>query len=235
MAVFRFKQFEIRQEKSAMKAGTDSILLGAWTKSRNCRDILDIGTGTGVLCLMLAQKCDAFITGVEADKESAREACDNVFNSPWKNRIEIYHAKLQEFFPLHKFDHIVTNPPYFQNSLKAPDKQRTLARHNVSLTQEDILAFTSRYLLPEGKISVIWPVAEGETFIELAKTYDLYCYRKTYVRPNNEKPPHRLLLELGFGQAEPITGELTIETEKRHIYTEEYKEITKDFYLSFRE
>jgi tRNA1Val (adenine37-N6)-methyltransferase len=232
---FQFKQFTIKQDKCAMKVGTDSILLGAWASFNEAKNILDIGTGTGILSLMLAQRCNANITGIDIDHESIQQAIENINNSSWKNRIHLCHSSLQEYTPsVEKFDMIISNPPFFQNSLKTPDEQRTNARHNHSLNPEDIIQFAKKWLSSKGHLSIIWPVEQGEEFIKNASDHQIYCNRVTKIKPNSIKPCHRLLLEFSFQNKSLEESELVIENGTRHNYTEEYKDLTKDYYLHFK-
>jgi tRNA1Val (adenine37-N6)-methyltransferase len=231
---FRFKQFTINQEKCAMKVGTDSILLGAWTEFNNPISILDIGSGTGILSLMMAQKYpNANIFGIEIDENSVSQAKENIQNSTWGDRIHIIHSSIQEYSsPVNKFDLIISNPPFFQNSLKAPDLSRSAARHNDEMTQEDLIKGIVNNLSNSGRAFVIWPVKEGEKFIEIAEKSKLFVNRMTFVKPNPSKIPHRVLIELSYLKMNCIADEISIENGKRHKYTEEYKLLTLPFYLN---
>ena len=137
---FQFKQFTIQQDQCAMKVGTDGVLLGAWVDLTNKKKCLDVGTGTGLIALMMAQRtAEAHITAVEVDEEAVVQARRNVLNSPWKDRVEMVHCNFLSFQPNQKFDSIVSNPPYFTNNLISPDKQRTLARHNNHMTYSELI------------------------------------------------------------------------------------------------
>lgn len=218
-----------------MKVGTDSVLLGAWANCSNCKNVLDVGTGTGILSLMIAQRCNAYITGIEIDKDAFSQAKENIENSPWKERMHIVHSSLQEFISsIEKYDLVISNPPFFQDSLKAPEKPRTQARHNETLNPEEIINYTIKHLSVKGRLAIIWPVEQGEKFTELAFEKNLFCQRITFVKPNPTKPPHRLLMEFGWKNTKLLSNEITIETGTRHHYTEEYKNMTKDFYLHFK-
>lgn len=230
---FRFKMFTINQDKCAMKVGTDSILLGAWVNCENANNVLDVGTGTGVLALQIAQRSKAKITGIEIDLNSANQAKENIEISPWHDRIRIIHTSLQEFNSNgNKFDLIISNPPFFQNSLQAPDVSRTNARHNLSLNPDDFIVSTKLLLSDNGILALIWPLEEGERFILRANENNLYCHRKAYVKPNPVKKPHRILMEFVFNKCITQTEEIAIENGTRHQYTEEYKKLTKPFYLN---
>ena len=232
---FQFKQFLINQEKSAFKVGTDGVLLGAWADAEGAKHILDIGTGTGLIALMLAQRSDAIITAIEPDCDSFEQATGNVKRSQWAERISVINKDLVEFSKesLYKFDLIVSNPPYFNNSLQNPDPVKSATRHTTSLTMTDILNASNALLAENGKMVLILPYVEGTLFIAEAASFNLFCNKITRVKTYPAGPVKRLLLE--FGTKKEILKEnfLTIEQGKRHVYTDDYIELTKDFYLSF--
>lgn len=233
--LFRFKQFAINQENCAMKIGTDSILLGAWANCYNKSNILDIGTGTGILALIMAQKGNKNIYAIDIDENAVEQAKQNVSNSKWKSDINVFHCSLQEFkVPVDKFDFIITNPPYFLNSLKSPNESRTTARHTYSLSQNEIISFCKNSLSLNGKFAIVLPVVEGNKFIKLSLENGFYCIRKCLVKPNPSKEPHRMLLEFSFKKQNTQESEIVIENGIRHHYTDEYKKLTEEFYLSFK-
>lgn len=232
---FQFKQFLINQEKAAFKVGTDGVLLGAWADAQGAKQILDIGTGTGLIALMLAQRSNAIITAIEPDSDSFEQAAGNVKISPWADRIGVLNEDLVSFFKGSKlkFDLIVSNPPYFINSLQNPDPVKSATRHTTSLTMVDILNASNTLLAEKGKLVLILPYVEGTLFIAEASSFNLYCNKITRVKTYPAGPVKRLLLE--FGTEKEILKEnfLTIEQGKRHVYTDDYIDLTKDFYLSF--
>jgi tRNA1Val (adenine37-N6)-methyltransferase len=235
---FLFKQFSIHQDKTAMKIGTDGILLGAWANCEAAANILDIGCGTGVLCLMMAQKnSTAQIVGVEIDENASLQAKQNIDNSRWKNRISIENQSIQSFTESTNmlFDFIISNPPFFVNSSKNPDKSRTLARHNDELPFSALAECVFRLLLPNGRFAVILPTEEFGDFSVIAAQHGLFCTRQTLVRPVETKPIHRILGEFSKTSNQTIIDELVIETNRRHYYTEKYKELTRPFYLHFKD
>lgn len=231
---FNFKQFSINQERSAFKVGTDGVLLGASADLSQVKTILEIGCGTGLISLMLAQRCNAIITAIEPDFESFAEACENIGNSKWAERISILNTDIQSLDRgLQSFDLIVTNPPYFNDSLKNPDPRRSSARHNDSLTSEAILNSVTRFLKEDGHLHLIMPYVEGNVFIAEAAKYGLYCNKILKIKPLPTSDIRRLILT--FSKVRTIVTEkfLTIEQGPRHEFTEEYINITKDFYLKF--
>lgn len=232
---FKFKQFTVYQDKCAMKVGTDGVLLGAWVDCEKAKNILDIGTGTGLIALMLAQRSNAIIDAIEIDQKACEQAIENVDKSPWKSRINVINKSLQEFSKQedYAFDVIVTNPPYFQNSLFAPDESRTNARHNSSMEYEDIIKVANKFLSEDGSLNLILPYLEGNMFILKAAENNLFCVRQTKVLPNPGKQPKRLLLEFKKIKMPLVEQEIIIELSKRHEYSEAYKNLTKDFYLAF--
>lgn len=230
--MFRFKQFTICQDRTAMKVGTDGVLLGAWAELRDAQNILDIGTGTGLIALMTAQRCPlAHIEGVEIDLDAAQQARENVLASPWAGRIEIHHTSITNFTPGHLFDRIVCNPPFFTNSTKTPDQQRTIARHSDTLPQQLLLESVHRLLQKDGSFSVILPPDESNSFIKLALQFDLHPSHITYVHPTPAKDPKRYLIRFKHAPQFFTCDHLIIEY-FRHQYSEEYVCLTKSFYLN---
>lgn len=231
---FSFKQFTVYQDKAVFKVGTDGVLLGACTDISGAEKILDIGTGTGLIALMLAQRCEGEITGIEPDPDSYEQACQNVENSKWNKRINIENTDLQNFNPGNtKFNLVVANPPYFTDSLKNPDIRKSAARHNDSLSFEEFLTGVSGSLATDGKLQIILPYVEGNIFIADAFKYGLYCNNILKIRPLPTSEIRRLIL--GFSRNRTTVTEkfLTIERGKRHDFTEDYINLTKDFYLKF--
>lgn len=233
---FEFKQFRINQENCAMKVGTDGVLLGAWTPiPLSTTRILDIGTGSGLLALMLAQRTHAHIDAVEIDTLAAQQAKENFISSPWSNRLQIYETDFQSFAKneLHKYDVIVSNPPYFHNSLPTPNRQRTIARHSDSLTLDELVNGVAKLLQPWGYFCVILPTHESEIVAKKALLANLYCTQKTFVYPTPTSPAKRIMQLFSKKETTPLTQHLVIEQEQRHQYTKEYSELTKDYYLNF--
>lgn len=231
---FRFKQFLIKQESAAMKVGTDGVLLGAWAEINNINSVLDIGTGSGVIALMLAQRSNAIVHAVEIDQSSALQAKYNFENSPWSSRMTIDSISLQEFTKKSnsKFDLIVSNPPYFNKSLKSPSPERTLTRHTDELPNVDLLDGVKKLLAPDGRFCAIFPYTEGNIFIAEATNYGLYCNRKLFVQTKPDKPIIRILTEFSLHKNRLPDSTISIHTSNGE-YTHEYKKLTVDFYLAF--
>lgn len=230
MSAFRFKQFAVEQDDVAMKVGTDGVLLGAWVDVAVASRILDIGTGTGVIALMLAQRSGAeSIVGIDIDSVATARANSNFSLSPWSTRLMACNSPVQQFDG-EKFDLIVSNPPYFTDSLLCPDSRRTLARHTTELSLIDLDDAVQRLLADAGRFALILPAEQMERYIALSaltvvRRCDVYSYPGGDVK--------RVMAELSRGaQMATETQNIAIYTEKRD-YSAEYRELTKDFYLKF--
>jgi tRNA1Val (adenine37-N6)-methyltransferase len=232
---FQFKQFTIYHDKCGMKVGTDGVLLGAWVNIDDSQFILDVGTGTGLIAIMLAQRSTASITAIEIEKDAFEQAKMNISNCSWNKRISLHHLSYQEYLlnAGHQFDLIVCNPPYFINSLKTNEIARNLARHNEKLSHADLLKCSFQLLSTEGKLAVILPYTEGCVFIAEAAGYGLFCSRKTNVKTKPSTPTRRLLLEFSKTPVRCVEHQLIIGTGSGITYSEEYIKMTKEFYLKF--
>ena len=231
---FQFKEFSVNQDRCAMKIGTDGVLLGALTSiNHNPFSILDIGAGTGILSLMLAQRSHAeTIEAIEIDDAAFEQAASNFEDSPWGDRLFCYHAGFNEFVEEidDKYDLIISNPPFYSENYKTDNPQRDLARFTDALPFEHLLHGTANLLDDNGKASFIIPFSEEVNFILLAEKTGLYPNRITRVKGTNTSEIKRSLLEFSFTKTTIDTSELTIET-SRHQYTEDYINLTKNFYL----
>ncbi len=232
---FVFKQFTILQDKCAMKVGTDAVLLGSWVNASTANKILDIGTGTGIIALMLAQKSTGSVDAIDLDENAFKQAMQNVSNSRWKNRINIHHVSLQQYSLSNslEYDLIVSNPPYFVDSSKASEESRTNARHTDQLPFDDLLSGVLDLLSDDGKFYVILPTKESQVFCDMAEKKNLFLTRLTRVITRTDKPEKRLLMKFEFTKREVQEDSIIIEKEGRHCYTDEYIELTKDYYLGF--
>ncbi|MBN1107413.1 MAG: methyltransferase [Bacteroidales bacterium] len=231
---FSFKQFTVYHDKCAFKVGTDGVLLGAYADVSGAKNILDIGTGSGLIALMLAQRCGAEIKAIEPDSDSYVQASGNIKMSKWSDRIKVFNTTLQDYDPgTLRFDLVVSNPPFFRNSLINPDPQKALARHGISLTAEELLSGVAGLMTEEAKFQVIMPYAEGIVLVAEAQQYGLYCNKMLKIRPLPTSEIKRLILTFSRTRSEMHGSFLTIEHGKRHEFTEEYRKLTKDFYLKF--
>jgi tRNA1Val (adenine37-N6)-methyltransferase len=219
-----------------MKVGVDGVLLGAWANAAEAKRMLDIGTGTGLIALMLAQKnASAKIDAIEIDRDAYEEALFNVQQSDWSDRIKLYCQSFQEFAAEteNKYDLIVSNPPFFSNGVKAPSETRAQARHADALPLDVLISGAAKLLHQNGGIAVILPAEQFQEVENLAKISGLFLSRLCRVKPNPVKPDFRILVELSKKQSALQEENLMIEFEKHHHYTPEYRELTKDFYLKF--
>ena len=233
--MFQFKQFSVEQDRTAMKIGTDGVLLGAWTPiDNNPFSILDVGTGTGIIALMLAQRSAAEqIDALEIDEDAYEQATDNFENSPWNDRLFCFHAGLDEFVeePEDEYDIIVSNPPFYSEDFKSNNEQRDLARFQDAMPFEQLIEAAALLLSEKGVFSVIIPFKEESTFLALAHKQELYPLKMTRVKGTPTSETKRSLLAFSRNcNADSTVEELIIETE-RHCYTPEYITLTKDFYL----
>ena len=235
--MFQFKQFSVNQDKTAMKVGTDGVLLGAWAPvNHNPFSVLDIGAGTGIIALMLAQRTNAEqIDALEIDEDAYEQAVDNFEISPWGDRLFCFHAGLDEFIeePEDEYNLIVSNPPFYSEDYKTENEQRDLARFQDAMPFEEIVEAADLLLSENGILAVIIPFKEEEKFVRLAKEYELYPVKITRVKGTPTSVVKRSLLAFSRNETPEIEiDELTIEID-RHVYTPEYIELTKDFYLKF--
>lgn len=232
--MFHFKQFSVNQDQCAMKIGTDGVLLGAWCPiDNNPFSILDIGTGTGVVALMLAQRTNAQqIDALEIDEKAYEQATDNFENSSWNDRLFCFHAGLDEFIeePEEEYDLIVSNPPFYRNEYKTSNEQRDLARFQDALPFEDLIEAADLLLSENGILAIIIPYTEENRFIDLANDFDLFSFKITRVQGTPTSEIKRSLMAFSRKKSECQIDNLIIES-KRHCYTEDYIALTKDFYL----
>ncbi len=232
---FHFKQFTIYHDKCAMKVGTDGVILGAWTNVDNTLEILDVGTGTGLIAIMLAQRSKANIDAVEVDENAFSQSGENIQGCPWPERIHLIKSSFQEYSCVcgKAYDLIVSNPPYFKNQYRPSEKSRATARHDDSLSLMDLVFHADIILKPDGIISVIIPAESIDGYNEFLNQKSLFIQRILYVMPSPGKPVKRILVEAGRKKATITKGFLAIESGRRHHFTKEYIDLTREFYLAF--
>lgn len=232
---FKFKQFEVQHDKCAMKVGTDGVLLGAWVAAqlRNTQPkmILDIGTGSGLIALMLAQAFKkSNIIGIEIDQQAAQQAADNFEKSPWNDRLKCIHADINTHNQA-QYDLIVSNPPYFQNSLKNPQQEKATARHTGNLSYQQLTSIAADMLEDDGRLAIIIPFDSEKQFVDIAERNLLFLNKAMRVRGNENKDFKRSLMIFSRHKTDNISfDEITLETTD-HQRTEKYQILTQDYYL----
>lgn len=230
---FKFKQFTIYQQHCAMKVTTDGCLFGAWLSnelqntSSNSR-FLDIGTGTGLLSLMVAQQTAATIDAVEIDINAAEQAIENIAASPWCNKLQVINSAIQDYQST-VYDYIFTNPPFFDNDLKSADTKRNLALHSSALSLEDLLANITRLLASNGHFAILLPYHRVAFFEDLAGANGYHLHKKTLVQQTPKHPYFRGMLVFGLAKKEAIVDSIVIKEDNN--YTEAFKALLKDYYL----
>lgn len=237
--IFHCKQFSLYQDQCAMKVNTDGLLLGAWATAPTlpCR-ILDVGTGTGLIALMMAQRFpEAHITAIEIDPLAAQQAAENISTSPFANRISVLTVSLQDYLlsatKQHYFDTIVSNPPFFTHSLKSPHQQRNLARHTDTLPLPFLLEAAQTLLDPYGHLALVLPIPEAMLLLKNAPQW--HIHQQLHIQENKQKSPHRILLSLGkqVPPQIPQPHSLSIRDSQTQLHSAEYKQLTQDFHTIF--
>ncbi len=233
--IFQFKQFHIAQNRNVHRVGTDGVLLGAWVGLKDRKDILDVGSGIGLLALMIAQRSldKTVITAIEPDADSFGLAVENTGQSPWKKKINVLNTSIQNFNSSGQFDLIVSNPPFFENSLKPSALHRSRERHSESLPYNALIGASKKFLRSSGRLALIISSSEGNNFMKLASANGFVIVRQCAVFSKELKPQERWLLEFEFHPAKhSATSRLTIMNSEGE-WTEEFKLLTSDFYLGF--
>ncbi|MCX6243115.1 MAG: methyltransferase [Bacteroidetes bacterium] len=233
---FRFKQFTVEDDRSTMRTGTDAVLLGAWAKPEKADSILDIGTGCGVISLMLAQRSHAQITAIDPDEGSVRQAESNFTNSPWAENLVAIHSSLQDYTAScrNKSDLIITNPPFFTDSLKSPDPVKNMARHDIHLSRRELLDCVLRLLGDNGQFLLILPGKESKIFSVMAEESGLFPQRTLEIRPKQGKQVNRILTAYGFEASPLIAPEELVIRDQDGRFTKDYIDFTGDYYFSLR-
>lgn len=230
---FQFKQFTLHHERCAMKIGTDGVLLGAWAPVDHVKSILDVGTGTGLIALQLAQRCkEASITAIELNEAAAAQAAENVASSPWAHRVEVVCGDFRTFEAQAPYDLIISNPPYFTSALRCPDAARTTARHADTLGLEILMRRAASMLAPQGRVSVVLPADAEHPALDAAWFSGLHPVQLTRVFTRADKPCKRLLLTFSTQEMPCSTQQLTLR-EADNSYSAAYRSLTAPFYLHF--
>lgn len=229
---FKFKQFTVWHDRCAMKVGTDGVLLGAWTSVDKSKRILDVGTGSGLVALMLAQRCGADITAVEIDEAAVEQAKMNVEQSPWKDRISVVNMDFKEFYPDECFDAIVSNPPYFVDSLLPTDKQRTSARHTTELDYSNLISHAAELLTPDGELTLIIPYAALKDVEETGWRCGLHPVRRLSVVTRYGAQPKRAIVSMSFCRDTACLDETLYMEDENREYSDEYVALIREFYLN---
>lgn len=230
---FQFKQFRVEQAQAPLKVGTDACILGAWSQQDSPKQILDIGTGTGLLALMLAQRYQAPVDALEPDAQAAQQAAENFSNSPWKNRIQLHPLPLQEYFSAYAYNLIVCNPPFYASHLKTNNRSRNMALHQEVLSFAALAHHSSRLLDVNGLLYVLLPPRQAQEFELEAKQHGLYVQQRLHINDRPQLPVHRTVFS--FGKEVPAleqTAHLTIR-DGNGAYSPHFIELMKDYYLIF--
>lgn len=245
---FQFKKFTINQDKCAMKVCTDACILGAYVNVEDTERILDIGTGTGLLSLMVAQRTDTQIDAIEIDEDAYNQAIENVKNSPFSNQVSVYHSSIQEFTITSsqnfstkdkhwdgvKYPLIISNPPFYQNSLQSPDNQTNKALHNIELSFDELANCVVKLLSKNGKFVVLLPYFETFEFVKIAQNKGLYLQHQLNIRHDENKPFFRTISTFRFEKQDVLAiAELKIWEENGKVYDQKFRELLKDYYLIF--
>ena len=232
---FNFKHFSVSDKNSAMKVGTDAVLLGAWVEVSGKKRILDIGTGSGIISLMLAQRSEANITGLDIHKYSIEDAILNFANSQWATRLKAIQSSFQEYatYCSESYDLIVSNPPFFTNSLKSPKQLKNISKHNDLLPYQDLISGIRKIIAASGKYCIIVPESDAVFINDLSTENDFHCIRQLTIYPKKSKPASRVIMEFSTSKPDVVKKEKIIVRNDDNSYTSEYKLLTKDFYLDF--
>jgi tRNA1Val (adenine37-N6)-methyltransferase len=239
--MFRCKQFSVAQDKCAMKVNTDSLILGSWTNTNNAKRILDIGTGSGILALMLAQKSsqETTVDAIEIDDSAAAQASQNFAHAPWSNRMQVVHTDLAHFQPSHLYDLIITNPPYFDsaksatNAYCAQTSARAVARQVSRLEPVDLFQFCSEYLVDTGSMYCVYPYASAKKIIYLAGEQGLYLTRIINIRHSATREPYLSAFQFRLQPSDKVLSDTLTIRDQESAYTDQFRALCKAYYLKF--
>jgi tRNA1Val (adenine37-N6)-methyltransferase len=232
---FRFKQFNIEDDKSSMKVGTDAVLLGAWKDTSSFKHILDLGTGCGLIAIMLAQRSNALVTGVDMHAESVAQAKENGAQCRWSDRLKFVHQTIQEFNQKTKerFDLVVSNPPFFENALKSPSSTKNISKHNDALPFTELIEASHNLATDQGVFRIILPADVADGFIVMARNRGWFLVDRLDIFPTPSKKINRCMMEFTRNTNSQININSLVIRNKDGSFTPEYKSFTKDFYLNF--
>lgn len=231
MFEFQFKQFGINHSSSTMKAGTDAVLLGSMADTTNSHSILDIGTGSGIIALMLAQRSKANVTAIDIHPQSVAQATANFSSSPWHSRLIAVVDSAQEYAEKdNQFDLIVSNPPYFKNSLKSPTESRNIARHDDTLNFPTLVQCVDRMLTPNGKFSCIIPEIDSTRMIDICAENNLFLSHKIFIHPKPESQANRAILTFTRSKSDSTEISHFVVRNNDNTYSDQYLQITKEFH-----
>jgi tRNA1Val (adenine37-N6)-methyltransferase len=232
---FYFKQFKVEDGRSTMKVGTDAVLLGVVADIVNAGNILEIGTGCGVISLILSQRTQSRIDAIEIDEESVIQAKENARNSPWKDRINVIHNSLQDFTQksVEKYDLVISNPPFFSRSLKSVHEKRNISRHDDLLSFNELIKGSLELMLPDASLWIILPVNESREFIQKSGKSGLFVHYILKIVHKKGREFERVILKLMQTNPEKVTEETLVIRNVNDSFTNEYIELTKDFYIDF--
>jgi len=234
MKFFRFKQFQITDERSSMKVGTDSVLLGSWLRNANYKSVLDIGCGSGLISLLIAQRFEqAHIFAVEIDAAACLDADFNFKQSPWSDRLKVENADVRGLKVGRQYDLIISNPPFFNNSLLPDDKSKAKARHDESLLLIDLFAFVHKAISKNGVFAMVFPFDRQEELLHIAAQFDLFPHRILHTRNRPDAEIKRAFIEFGKERLSDVVFETLSIRNQDSIYSEDYKKLTSMFYLNF--
>jgi len=232
---FRLKQFSIKDDKSTFRISTDAILLGSWVDVKDSDIVLDIGTGCGIIALMLAQRSAALIDAIEIDYDSVKQAKENINKTSWNNRIQVLQKSLQAFVTetTKKYSLIISNPPFFQHSLEPSNEKKKMAKHSYNLTLKDLIIGTCKLLDNNGSFNVIFPELSCNRFIEVAAENGLYLFKDLKIRPRHNKKSNRRIMQFNKNQDKTYRTQTITILDTNNEFTEAFKNLTREYYLQF--
>lgn len=233
--VFYFKQFCLKDDRSTMRVGTDAVLLGAAVDIIGARNILEIGTGCGIIALMMAQRSNAMIDAIEIDADSVRQAQENVTASPWQEKIRIIHSSLQEFSRSNtkKYDLVISNPPYFSQSLKSGNERKDISRHDDQLNFKELIIHSKELMTKSGNLWVVLPVKESTDFIDTATKHDLFVNYKLLFIPKKGKAPNRNVLQFTKEKPAGIFENVMVHRNTDGTFSRDFIQFMQDYYIDF--